>query len=326
MAEEKTNEDLKLSEQSDGSVVIGDEAAPAASEEQPSEGQGSETDARLAAGDEDAQGEEQGHAQETEEEAEARRQRNRARRAENKARRQDYIESLRRELAARDELLQQAVTRLDAVERRAHGADLAAVDNELRKTADAYLYFREQHALAVSKSDGAAAVEAQEKMYQAQRRGEELDRIKKAAQQRPQQPQPLDPLLKANAENWLSRNEWYDPSGNDADSKIALTVDQTLASEGWNPKTPQYWEELDARLKKYLPHRYNSGHNRGKPAARSPVAGSGREEAGAKGSGGYRLSAERVQAIKDAGAWEDPKARAEMVKRYMEYDKQHSAA
>jgi len=324
MADEKKDEDLKLSEQSDGSVMVGDDTTPP--EQEAAKEQGSTGDDKLASNEgDDASGEEQGHAEETEEEAEARRQRNRARRAENKARRQDYVESLKRELAARDELLQQAMTRLDAVEKRTHGADMAAVDAELRKTADAYMYFREQHALAVSKADGAAAVEAQEKMYQAQRRGEELDRIKKAAAQRPQQTQALDPILKMNAESWLERNKWYDPTATDADSRIALTVDQTLAAEGWNPKTPQYWEELDARLKKYLPHRYVSGHNRGKPVNKSPVAGSGREEAGASSSGGYRLSADRVQAIKDAGAWDDPKARAEMVRRYQEYDKQHSA-
>lgn len=325
MADETKDEDLKLSEQSDGSVVVGatGDENPAVEAENKDEGSSDERIASNEGGE--ATGEEQGHADETEEEAEARRQRNRVRRAENKARRQDYVESLKRELAARDELLQQQATRLDALERRTQGADMAAVDAELRKTADAYMYFREQHAVAVTKADGAAAVEAQEKMYQAQRRGEELDRIKKAAQQRPQQAQPLDPVLKMNAEAWLGRNAWYDPTATDADSKIALTVDQTLAAEGWNPKTQQYWEELDARLKKYLPHRYVSGHNRGKPVNKSPVAGSGREEAGSSGSGGYRLSADRVQAIKDAGAWDDPKARAEMVRRYQEYDKQHTA-
>ena len=203
MADETRDEDLKLSEQADGSAVIGevsDEKKPAESTDE------GNSDERIASNEGgEATGEEQGHDDETEEEAEARRQRNRARRAENKARRQDYVESLKRELSARDELLQQQATRLDALERRTQGADMAAVDAELRKTADAYMYFREQHAAAVTKADGAAAVEAQEKMYQAQRRGEELDRIKKAAQQRPQQSQPLDPVLKMNAEAWLGR-------------------------------------------------------------------------------------------------------------------------
>ena len=320
MADEKKDEDLKLNEQEDGSAVVGE---PAKAEQEDKD----EGDSRLNTSTEGEQheAEEQGHDNETEEEAEARRQRNRARRAENKARRQDYVESLRREIAARDELLQQQEARLAAVEKRTQGADMAAVDNELRKTADAYMYFREQHALAVTKADGAAAVEAQEKMYQAQRRGEELTRIKQAAAQRPQQPQPLDPILKMQAENWLERNKWYDPAGTDMDSKITLTIDQALAAEGWNPKTPQYWDELDARLKKHLPHRYKSGYNGGNSTQRSPVAGSGRSEAGGKGAGEYRLSADRVQAIKDAGAWEDPVARAKMVKRYMEYDKQNAA-
>lgn len=266
---------------------------------------------------------------ETEEEAEARRERNRQRRKENKERRKDYVESLRREIAARDELLQRQEERLAAVERRTQGADLAAVNAELQKSVDAYNYFKSQHAEAVTNANGQLATEAFEKMQAAADRARQLDSIRKAAQ-KPQQPQqqPLDPRLKVQAESWLERNSWYNPEGGDMDSKVALSVDQALHAEGWNPTTPQYWEELDARLKKYLPHRYNSGYNKSQRTTETPrsapVAGSGRESS-ATSSGGYRLSAERVQALKDAGTWDDPKARAEAVKRYQEYDKQQGA-
>lgn len=272
---------------------------------------------------------EEGHDDETEEEAEARRLRNRQRRDENKVRRKEYVESLKREIASRDEILRRQEERLAVIERRTQGADVAAVDAELQKAADAYQYFRQQHALAVSAADGQAAVEAQEKMMQASRRGEELTRIKQAAQRQVQNPSPppLDPRLKMHAEDWLDRNDWYNPSGNDPDSAIALTIDQRLHKEGWDPTTEGYWKELDARMKKYLPHRYNSGYNASqtKPKAKSPVAGSGREAAGGKGTSTYRLSPERTQALKDSGMWDDPKQRAEAIRRYQEFDKQKTA-
>lgn len=264
---------------------------------------------------------------ETEDEAEARRARNRQRRAENKARRKDYIEQLRREIAARDDVLNQQAARLEALERRTHGADISAVDNELRKSVDAYNFYKQQHAEAVTRADGQLAADAQEKMFAAMNRAQQLNQVKQAAQRQPMQPQPLDPRLKAQADVWLERNSWYDPTGSDPDSQIALTVDQQMAREGWNPTTPQYWEELDSRLKKYLPHKYSSGYNSSKGNGRSPrapVASSSRESQNASNKGGYMLSPERVQAIKDAGMWDDPAKRAAMVKRYQQIDRENA--
>ena len=58
---------------------------------------------------------------------------------------------------------------------------------------------------------------------------------------------------------------------------------------------------------------------------RPTVAGAGRESGGADSGKTYRLSSDRVQALKDAGIWDDPKQRAEAIRRFREYDKQHRA-
>jgi hypothetical protein len=131
--------------------------------------------------------------------------------------------------------------------------------------------------------------------------------------------------MKMRAESWLERNNWYDPDIKDQDSKVAKTVDESLHAEGWNPTTEEYWQELDSRLKKYLPHRYDSGYNKSQVnRPKPPVAGSGRESSNTP-SGGYRLSADRVKAIKDAGKWDDPKERASMIKAFQNYDREHGA-
>jgi hypothetical protein len=200
------------------------------------------------------------------------------------------------------------------------------VDAEMQKAADAYNYYKQVHSEAVTAANGQVASDAYEKMFAAMRRAEDLNRIKEAARRPQQTQQPLDPRLKANAEGWMARNSWYDPNAGDMDSRVAFTIDNQLAAEGWNPTTEQYWTELDSRLKKYLPHRYNSGYNQGQSSTNNrppPVAGSGRESTNK--SGGYRLSAERVQALKEAGAWDDPVQRAAMIKRYQEFDKQEGA-
>lgn len=293
--------------------------------EEPPRGEG-EDDAPAKADAETHDDDEREEEGESEEDAEARRERNRQRRKENKERRHEYIDSLKRELAARDELLQRQASRLDALERRTHGADMAAVDSELQKSADAYNYFKLQHAEAVTAANGALATDAQEKMMQAYQRHQQLTKIRQAAQRQVNapQPQPLDPRLKMRAERWLEKNSWYDPDGKDSDSQITLTIDQQLHREGWNPTTEQYWEELDARVKKYLPHRYGSGYNKSQVnRAKAPVAGSGRESSN-NSSGGYRLSSDRVQALKDAGMWDDPKSRADAIKRFQQYDKEQA--
>jgi hypothetical protein len=118
----------------------------------------------------------------------------------------------------------------------------------------------------------------------------------------------------------MERNKWYDPVGDDEDSQIAQIVDKKMAAEGWAPSDPDYWEELDNRLYKRLPHRYNERedetHVTKRP--RSVVTGSGRENAASSGGRNtFTLSPDQVKAIKDAGWWDDPEKKAKMIRRYV---------
>jgi len=44
---------------------------------------------------------------------------------------------------------------------------------------------------------------------------------------------------------------------------------------------------------------------------------------GVKSATSITLSRERVQAIKDAGSWDDPTKRSKMIKAYASYDRQN---
>lgn len=258
-------------------------------------------------------------------EREAIRERRRQERKNRKQAQRDREDSLRRELAARDSIINEMRTKLDAIERRNTGSEVAQLENAKKQTAQAYAYFKDQIRIATEAGNGAAVAEATEKMMQAQRKFDEINRYEQAYRQRAEQPQPLDPRLVNHAQKWMNENKWFDPTGKDTDSRIATVIDQQLAQEGWNPATPEYWKELSERVKKHLPHRVSRG-NVGSTKPRSVVTGSGRESGSTQGqsSGGvYKLSSDRVQALKDAGMWDDPKQRAEAVKRFREYDKQH---
>ena len=259
-------------------------------------------------------------------EREAIRERRREERRNRKQAQREREDSLRRELAARDSIINEMRGRLDAVERRNTGSEVAQIEQAKKQTAQTYAYFKEQIRLGTEAGNGAAVAEATEKMLQAQRKFDELTNYERAYKQQGQSSPALDPRLINNAKEWMDRNKWYDPSAKDPDSRIVLTLDQQLAEEGWNPTTKEYWKELETRVKKYLPHRQNRDKiSNNKP--RSVVTGSGREGVSAVGQGAktYRLSAERVQALKDAGIWDDPKQRAEAVKRFRDFDKENKA-
>ena len=314
--ENNQNEEVKVLENTDGSAIVGGEDAPL----EPTT-TSTEEDSRIAS-DDDA--DEEGHAEETAEEAEARKARNRARRQQNKQNRKDYIDGLRRELAARDSIINDLSTRVATVERHGVGSQVAQLDHDLQEAARVYNHFKNVHAQAIQEANGPEAVDAQEKMFIARNRLQMLDGVKKRLINQVQAPSPMDPRVKNNAEQWIRENSWYDPSGKDVDSRIVLTLDQTLMEEGFQPHTPEYWQELSVRVKKHLPHRASLGYNVNKSPnkPRVPVAGGGSGD-GNTSSKGYVLSADRVKAIKEAGAWDDPKKRAEAIKYYQEYDRQN---
>jgi hypothetical protein len=238
------------------------------------------------------------------------------------ARERDMQNRREREMLRKEN--EELASRLAVLERRAVGSEFAQLDQAIEQTGRATQYLKEQIKLATEAGDGATVAEAMDKLYQANRHVEHLNNVKRQAvnqSRQAEQRSPIDPQLRQHAEGWMEKHQWYDPSGTDPDSKIALTVDQSMAEEGWDPRHPEYWTELDARLNKYLPHRYarqESGTTRER--TRSPVASSGRES-GAPSSTGWKLSAERVAAMKETGAWDDPVKREAMIKSYRAYDK-----
>lgn len=255
-------------------------------------------------------------------EREAIRARRREERKHRKTAQREREDTMRRELASRDAVINELRSKMDSFERRSTGSDMAQLENAKKQVAQSYNYFKDQIRVATEAGNGAAVADATEKMFQSQRKFDELSNYEKSMRQRQATPQPLDPRLVNHAQKWMERNSWYDASAKDPDSRIVLTLDQQLAEEGWDATTPQYWEELDARAKKYLPHRANRDKSSGtKP--RSIVTGSGREAPSSQPSKGYKLSSERVEALKQAGIWDDPKQRADAVARYREYDKQN---
>ena len=91
-----------------------------------------------------------------------------------------------------------------------------------------------------------------------------------APQAQPQQRQEdYDP----RAVDWASKNEWF--GKDEVTTAVALAIDQQLKSEGFDPSSSDFYEEVDIRLKKELPHKFRVADNTQKPPQQ--VAGSSRK-------------------------------------------------
>jgi hypothetical protein len=226
---------------------------------------------------------------------------------------------------------EQMAERLSVLERRTAGSDLARLDKAIEDGNLRLQYAKMKVKEATEMADGSATVEAQEAWYEARRQVEALEALKKkAVASEPagnSVPRAPDPLLKRHASDWMARNDWYDPNGGDMDSKVATKIDEALVAEGWDPKTPDYWTELDNRLTKYLPHRYNADNDNSSSTRRprSVVTSSGRESSSSpRGGNEFRLSPDRVKAIKEAGRWDNIAERNKMIRKYAEYDRMNA--
>jgi len=145
-------------------------------------------------------------------------------------------------------------------------------------------------------------------------------------QQRRQQPQGDDQrarLVAQHAQAWTSANPWYRTDGSDRDSALTKAIDSQLASEGYDPATRGYWEELTARVADAFadntsgsrdPAPKDTGRRKG------PPQGTGREHAPVSTKKEIYVTPERKQAMIDAGAWDDPVKRQRMLKAYRDFD------
>lgn len=255
-----------------------------------------------------------------------------ARRAKRKARK-EYHKQVSAEKDVRLQNLQRQndalMERLAALERKQTGSELARIDKAIEDQKLRIQFAKQRMKEAADAGDGELLTAAEEMVYEARRQAEALEQFKRRSVQEPQQ-QPIqqNPQMQRYAREWMeSHGDWYDPMGGNTDSKIALAVDQALAEEGWDPVKEEYWDELDKRLSKVLPHRYTDvAYERPqKSRPRSLVTGGGREAVSSGGKSTFTLNPDQVRAMKEAGMWDNPEKRARMIKRYaVEARKQRS--
>ena len=333
---EKDEKDLPIKEQEDGTVLVAveedkdpfedqkkNEKAPSADSDGDDSGDDNDGDTESAV---DADGSSRDSDDENDEDREKIREARREERKLKKELAKQREASAKHKISSLERRNEELARRLAAVESTAASFQFAQVDKAIDDETTRVEYAKMKLLQAAQANDAAAQVEYLELLQESKNRLSQVQAYKKQQienAKRPKQnvPDQVSEAVRENAESWMNKHKWYDPQGRDTDSRIAKVIDQELAADGWEPSDPEYWDELDSRLASRLPHRYaaKGASKRTNPA---PSGRSSNPGAGPSGTT-FTLSRERVQAIKDAGAWDDPSKRNQMIKAYASYDRQN---
>lgn len=294
-------------------------------------------------GDSDEDDERVGHGEEEEdEESDEKKPRERESR---KDRRERQRQAKRRNelelnfLRQRNESLEK---RLNNVEQRTVQNEANSIDQRINSVRSQMKVADQVLAKAHDSGDGVDIVEAQAIRDKLREQETKLTSYKnemnRKAQEQESDPE-VDSRLVYHAQQWMATNDWYDPQGGDRDSRKATAIDARLTREGYDPRTPAYWNEFTRRCKKELPHVYNSrrdaddddddGDEDERPEPKKRQSGprfstGGRERQLRKNE--VYVSSERKQALKDLGVWDDPKLRNRYLKNYQKWDKENPSS
>jgi len=318
-----------------------------------------------------------------EEQRTQRRNRAEERRRRKEGRERTFAENatLRAELANLRKEMEGIAPRLSQIDRNRIEDQVAATDRQMQEAATRAAQARRHMAEAITSADADAhtvALEAWENARsEGQRLAEQKAKLSAAISDAPRdngreaggyveqprreaQPErrtaPLPAAVMDFVEDFREKHPWLKTNANgqpaDFDSNIMLQIDNAVASEGFDPQTQDYWDEIDERARQYLPHRFNNGaRGRAAPARsaqptqpaqqerppvirRGPMTPGSSERAPQPGSDRkVYLSPERKDALIAAGAL-GPDGRTvenkDMYTRYMrgfqKYDRENGNA
>lgn len=169
-----------------------------------------------------------------------------------------------------------------------------------------------------------------------------MQRVEQASQpqpqhqpQQPQRPAPLPSAVQSYVEDFAENHDWYNPQDpRNLDSRIVLQLDQAIAAEGFNPSDQDYWDELNDRMRQYLPHRFEQRQARQAPVQAAPqrrgpaVAAPSERSPAPRQPNQLYLTPGRKQALIEVGALDrdgrtvaNREKFAKLAKQYQDYDR-----
>lgn len=117
---------------------------------------------------------------------------------------------------------------------------------------------KKQYKDAYESGDSEKLVEAQEALTAAKIRADRVQNYKLPALQKTEtvvQPQPSAQVPDPKAADWQSKNQWF---GSDEEmTSLALGLHQKLVREGIDPRSDDYYERIDRRMRQVFPDKFD---------------------------------------------------------------------
>ena len=243
----------------------------------------------------------------------------------------------RRELEFQRTLIRDLENKLAAVSKQTITAQALTIQQQLAAAREEEQRFEAISLQAQQANNVTDAFAAQRVREDASRRANQLEAQLQGLARQHAAPQQVTPEFVPYAKAFTETKPWYDLKGGNEDSAIVNAIDKVLANDrNFDPRTPAYWQELEKRVAKRLPHRFAKNNAQAEDVdlddepeqttqRRGPPVGGGRSSPSPVGPNQIRLSPERVKMLKEANLWEDPVMRKRMAIRYAEFDRNNSA-
>ncbi len=197
-------------------------------------------------------------------------------------------EAERREKAA-TEYAQSVQKDLEASQQKTSSLDESFVTEFENRLSYQETALKNELSIAIDRADVEKQTEIQQQLAQLAADKNKLQYIKTQKEQAEKEaetkqpetqaktPPPVDPKAAA----WAEQNTWFG-----ADEPMTLTAfsihKQLIESEGFDPATDEYYSELDRRMKKEFPHKFNSTEEKSTTRNTPPVGGASRGSQRAK--------------------------------------------
>jgi len=278
--------------------------------------------------EEDDEGGEDVRLSEDNEDREETRRRRKAEKEERAARRKAAIERDKTELNFLRQRNEDLEKRVMSIEQRTTRSEAVSLKERIAEAMAEAKAAERIMAKAVEAGAGEDVTKAMRIRDEALQKAQQLNYAAQqmAAQARAaQKPAPMDPEVSIMAKRWISENSWYNPKGQDEESKIVQVIDQALMNEGYNPKSDDYWAELDRRIARRLPERKQIDDEPRKNGRKGPMIGGSREHAPASTRREVYVTPERKDAMIQAGVWDDPVLRQKYLKQYAKWDRDNQS-
>ena len=269
------------------------------------------------------------------------------RREERKGRNQRQKEARERNdrelnfLRGRNETLERRFSTLEqTIDERITGSEIGNLDSAISKAKADLQLANSVMQQSIENKEGADLVEAMGHRDTIRDNLRDLEQTKEYLSQDNRTPRgggarPKDPRLVAHVQSFMINHDWWDPQGRNPDDLTVRRLDDQLAKEGYDPTRKDYWDELGDRVKTELPHHFKderdeTDDNKGddsetkgntKRRSKGPTFRTGGRDRPLKSNEVF-ISAERKEAMIEAGVWDDPKLRNKFLKSYATYDKE----